>query len=39
MGDGEKLSEFDHSNYNVVVCDEIFMNGLHMLNRIREFVN
>ena len=38
MGDGEKLPEFDHSDYNVVVFDEIFMNGLHMLNRIREFV-
>ena len=39
VGDGEKLPEFDHSEYNVVVFDEIFMNGLHMLNRIRQFVN
>ena len=39
VSDGEKLPEFDHSEYNVVVFDEIFMNGLHMLNRIREFVN
>ena len=39
VGDGEKLPEFDHSDYDVVVFDEIFMNGLHMLNRIHEFVN
>ena len=39
VGDGEKLPEFDHSDYDVVVFDEIFMNGLHMLNRIRQFVN
>ena len=39
VGDGEKLPQFDHSDYNVVVFDETFMNGLHMLNRIRQFVN
>ena len=38
-GVGEKLPEFDHSAYNVVVFDEISVNGLHMLNRIRQFVN
>ena len=36
MGDGEKLPEFDHSDYNVVVFDEV--KGLQMLDRIREFV-
>ena len=39
VGDGERLPEFDHSDYNVVCFDEIFMNGLHFLNRIRQFLN
>ena len=39
VGDGKKLPELDHSDYNVIVFDEIFMNGLHMFNRIRQFVN
>ena len=39
VGDGEKLPEFDHSKYNCVVFDEIYMNSLYILNRIREFVN
>ena len=38
VGDGEKLPEFDHSNYNCIVFDEIYMNGTHILNRIREFI-
>ena len=38
VGDGEKLPEFDHSNYNCTVFDEIYMNGTHIFNRIREFV-
>ena len=35
--DGEKLPEFDRSSYNCIVFDEIYMNGTHILNRIREF--
>ena len=27
VGDGEKLPEFDHSSYNCIVFDEIYMNG------------
>ena len=38
VGDGEKLPEFDHSSYSCIVFDEIYMNGTHILNRIREFV-
>ena len=38
VGDGEKLPEFDHSPYNCIVFDEIYMNGTHILNKIREFV-
>ena len=38
VGDGEKLPEFDHSNFNCIVFDEIYMNSLYILNRIREFV-
>ena len=38
VGDGEKLPEFDHSSYDCIVFDEIYMNGTHILNRIREFV-
>ena len=38
VGDGEKLPEFDHSSCNCIVFDEIYMNGTHILNRIREFV-
>ena len=38
VGDGEKLPEFGHSNYDCIVFDEIYMNGTHILNRIREFV-
>ena len=37
--DAKSLPVFDHSEHNVEVFDEIFMNGLHMLNKIREFVN
>ena len=39
VGDGEKLSEFDHSKFNCIVFDETYMNSLYILNRIREFVN
>ena len=38
VGDGEKLPEFDHSKFNCIVFDEICMNSLYILNRIREFV-
>ena len=37
VGDGEKLPEFDHSKFNCIVFDEIYMNSLYILNRIREF--
>ena len=30
VGDGEKLPEFDHSSYNCIVFDEIYMNGTHI---------
>ena len=39
VGDGEKLPEFDHSSCNCIVFDEIYMNGTHILNSIREFLN
>ena len=39
VGDGEKLPEFDHSEFNCIVFDEIYTNSLYILNRIREFVN
>ena len=38
VGDGEKLPEFDHSKFNCIGFDEIYMNSLNILNRIREFV-
>ena len=37
VGDGEKLPEFDHSGYNCIVFDEIYMNDLHVRSRIHEF--
>ena len=37
VGDGERLPEFDHSKFNCIVFDEIYMNSLYILNRIREF--
>ena len=37
MGD-EILEKFDYSKYDVIVFDEIYFNGLRMLNTIREFV-
>ena len=37
VGD-EKLEKFDYSGYDVIVFDEIYFNGLRVLNRIREFV-
>ena len=30
-----KFPEFDHSEYNVIVFDEIYMNGLRVLNCMR----
>ena len=39
MGDVEKLPEFDHSQYNVIVFKEIYINGRCVLNCIRGFVN
>ena len=38
VGDGEKLPEFDHSKFNCIVFDEIYINSLYILNMIREFV-
>ena len=32
---GEKLPPFDHSCYDVIVVDEIFMVNMSILNRIR----
>ena len=37
IGD-EVLEKFDHSGYDVIVFDEIYFNGLRVLNTIREFV-
>ena len=37
VGDGEKLPDFDHSSYNSIVFDEIYMNGLHVRSRTNEF--
>ena len=37
VGD-EKLEKFDYSNYDCIVFDEIYFNGLRALNKIREFV-
>ena len=34
VGDGEKLSEFEHSNCKCIVFDEIFVNGTHLINRM-----
>ena len=34
---GEKLPPFDHSCYDVIVFDEIFMVNMNILNRIRLF--
>ena len=34
----EKLEKIDYSDYDVIVFDEIYFNGLRVLNRIREFV-
>ena len=31
VGDGEKVPEFDHSNCNCIVFDEIYMNSLYIL--------
>ena len=36
---GERLPRFDHSGYNLIVFDEINLNGLYILNRIKEFIN
>ena len=38
VGDGERLPEFDHSPYNCIIFDEIYMNGLRVKNCIRQFV-
>ena len=38
VGDREKLPEFDHSKFNCIVFDEIYMNSLYILNRIRKFI-
>ena len=37
IGD-EVLEKFDYSGYDVIVLDEIYFNGLRVLNTIREFV-
>ena len=34
---GDQLPYYDHSEYNVIVFDEVFMANAYILNRIREF--
>ena len=34
----DKLKQFDSSNYDVIVFDEIYFNDVHKLARIRKFV-
>ena len=34
---GDELPYFDHSDYNVIVFDEVYMANAYILNRIREF--
>ena len=34
----EKLEQMNYSKYDVIVFDEVYFNGLGVLNRIREFV-
>ena len=35
---GDDLPCFDHSDYNVIFFDEIFMSNIYIYNKIREFV-
>ena len=34
---GDELPEYDHSLYNVIVFDEVYMASMYMLNKIRLF--
>ena len=36
---GEKMPRFDHSPFNVIVFDEIYMSNLYVLNKVRQFIN
>ena len=38
MEKGEELPIFDHSPFNVIVFDEVYMSSMYMLNKIRLFV-
>jgi hypothetical protein len=37
MNDEENLSKFDHSNYDVIVFDEIYFSSIQKLHRIKQF--
>ena len=36
---GEKLPQFDYSNYDIIVFDEIYMCNLYVLDKVRQFIN
>ena len=38
VNEGDDLPSFDHSDYNVIFFDEIFMSNIYIYNKIREFV-
>ena len=35
---GEKLPQFDYSNYDIIVFDEIYMSSLYVLDKVRSFI-
>ena len=35
---GEKLPQFDYSNYDIIVFDEIYMSNLYVLDKVRQFI-
>ena len=35
---GEKLPQFDYSNYDIIVFDEIYMSSLYVLDNVRSFI-
>ena len=35
---GEKLPQFDYSNYDMIVFDEIYMSSLYVLDKVRSFI-
>ena len=38
MNENEQLPVFDHSQYNVIVFDEIYFNALHIYRKIQKFI-